>query len=160
MSQSLEDVVSVVIDNFMQQSALFTALDVTNEVKKTMPFARHTEIRDIVRELYNTTIQNGDYTRTNITVTLMNGRTRDAFLYHPLSDSWDLDTKYDAQKRTQVAATSMASITTPPIALPPVTTAAAAAPVVVASPPAPAKPVDPKQMWDNLFGTTKLFPTV
>ena len=43
------------------------------------------------------------YTSTPITVTLVDGSTRDALLYHSLVDAWDLENKYDSQKRQQVA---------------------------------------------------------
>src|SRR6185436_13338799 len=82
---------------------LFTALDVSNKVKETLPLARHREVRDLVRMLYTSEIETGGYARTPITVTLENGDTAEALLYHSLVDSWDLDAKYDAQKRAQTA---------------------------------------------------------
>lgn len=89
-----------VVDDFVHKDMLFTALDVSNKVKETLPHARHSEVRDIVRDLFTDMMQS-NYTRTTIQVSLNDGSTTEALLYHPLSDSWDLDAKYDQQKRCQ-----------------------------------------------------------
>lgn len=98
---TLEDEVRSVITGFMNSGELFTALDVSNKVKLTFPFARHREVRDVVRSLFATFIEPAGWSRTPITVTLADGSTAEALLYHCLSDTWDLDNKYDAQKRQQ-----------------------------------------------------------
>lgn len=100
---SLENTVNDVIISFIGDEILFTALDVSNKVKELVPSARHREVRDIVRQAWNDSIEPSGYARTPITVTLSNGNTAQALLYHPLSDSWDLDNKYSVQKRAQTA---------------------------------------------------------
>lgn len=100
---NVEQEVRQVVDSFMKSGELFTALDVSNKVKMALPFARHSEVRDIVRDLFATVMQPASWARTPIDVTLPDGSVREALLYHPLSDSWDLDEKYDAQKRAQAA---------------------------------------------------------
>lgn len=99
----LKDLVLNIVKDFVDNDKLFTALDVSNLVKKTMPYVKHKETRDIIRELWITEIENHDYDRTPITVTLGNGNTAEALLYHPMSVSWDLDNLYDAQQRSQTS---------------------------------------------------------
>lgn len=109
MSQNnvnLSVLVESVIADFIKNNVLFTALDVSNKVKETMPFARHREVRDAVRNAWVITIEPNGYGRTPINVNLADGSVVEALLYHPLFDSWDLDTKYDAQKRSQVSSKS------------------------------------------------------
>jgi hypothetical protein len=103
-NSNLETLVRSVIGDFIQAGVLFTALDVSNKVKKTLPLTRHREVRDVVRGCWTSDIEPAGYGRTPITVTLTDGTTVDALLYHPLADSWDLDVKYDAQKRAQMTA--------------------------------------------------------
>lgn len=146
-NRSLEDVVKEVVNNFVSNDQLFTALDVSNEVKKVMPFVKHREIRDYVRGMYND-MQSSNYGRTPIQVVLTDGSQTDALLYHPLADSWDLDTKYDTQKRD---ASLTASTPVAPVA-PPVV-----APKTVSAP-LPVQSTDPKELWKNLFGSASLFP--
>ena len=99
-TQNLSDVVRGIINDWVSQDKLFTALDVSLAVKQTMPHARHREVREIVRAEY-ANMQNSSYGRTDINVTLEDGSNAVAVLYHPLADSWDLDAKYDSQKRSQ-----------------------------------------------------------
>ncbi len=101
--KNVSDVVQQVISEFVESNTLFTALDVSNKVKETLPFVRHREVRDLVRASFHSEIEAAGYARTPIKVTLMDGSTTEALLYHPLEDSWDLDTAYDTQKRTQAA---------------------------------------------------------
>lgn len=101
---NLQDLIESTVDDFIRDGLLFTALDVSNKVKETMPFARHREVRDHIRSIWVSDIEPQGYGRSPINVTLADGSTAEALLYHPLSDSWDLDNKYDAQKRTQAAA--------------------------------------------------------
>ncbi len=100
---TLVDEVTSVVRNLLSQSQLFTALDVSNIVKKTCPHARHREVRDVVRSLYTSEMVNGAYASTPIQVTLHDGSTREALLYHPITDSWDLDSKYDNSRRAQTS---------------------------------------------------------
>lgn len=99
----LEDTVHQVVRDFINQGVLFTALDVSNLVKQSIPEARHRQVRDVVREMFVNAIETVGYESTPITVTLANGDQRGALLYHSLSDAFDLDNKYDAQKRAQIA---------------------------------------------------------
>lgn len=144
MLSSLENSVRKVVDSFVAQSILFTALDVSNEVKKTDPVARHKTVRDIVRSCF-ADIQNSGYTRTPIQVTLSDGTQVDALLYHPLSDSWDLDGKYDTQKRAQISSVG--------VSVPVQNLSYNTQPQQTSLP-----NNNPKQLWNNLFGGVKLFP--
>jgi hypothetical protein len=164
---TLQDTVRSVVEDFITRDELFTALDVSNKVKSQQPNARHGEVRDVVRNMFTTEIETRGYTRSPINVTLKDGTTRDALLYHPLSDTWDLDIKYDTQKRQQISLN--------PTAVAAATVAAAAASTWVATPvalPAPAVPTatvtvsaavpmpTARNLWDNLFATQpSLFPT-
>jgi hypothetical protein len=108
---TLQDEVRSVVTGFMQSNELFTALDVSNKVKMTLPFARHREVRDLVREMFTTDLEPANWARTPINVVLNDGSTAEALLYHPLSDSWDLDNKYDAQKRAQGTVKAQPTVT-------------------------------------------------
>ena len=102
----LENAVRSVVNSFMDYDTLFTALDVSNEVKKTMPTATHRDVRNEVRRLFAEIIEPAGWSRNEIDVTLEDGSTRTALLYHPLSASWSLDELYDQQKRSQVSVKS------------------------------------------------------
>lgn len=121
MADNLETAVKIVVTGMIAKSELFTALDVSNKVKETFPDARHRDIAPIVRKLY-TDAEMGDYERTTIQVKLLDGSTPDAHLYHPVGDTWDLDTKYDDARRTQTARVPSRYVPPPP--LPPVNNAA------------------------------------
>lgn len=146
---NLESVVTNVVQSFISQDLLFTALDVSNEVKKTVPHARHKEVRDIVRAIYSD-MQVAGYSRTVIQVTLADGSQVDALLYHSTIDSWDLDTKYDNQRRTQ-SHTIHAPVAAPVVLPAPVASVAAQVVPVLSN---------PKQLWSNLFGGVRIFPRV
>ena len=153
-----------IIEDFMNRQELFTALDIANKVKETQPLSRYGIIRDFVRAAWSdTTMDQSGYGRTPIQVNLADGTTTEAVLYHPLADSWDLDNKYDAQKRAQtsmIRSTTIPVVTTPPlqvttlpvvntVVLPPV-------PVPVITPVVQTSSVD---LWNNLFNTQpSLFP--
>lgn len=156
----LDDVVLDTVRYFLNNSLLFTGLDVSNKVKETIPFARHSEVSEAVRNLFVSEMEPEFYAKTPISVTLKDGSNRTALLYHPISDSFDLDNKYDAQKRNQVAtkpanpvaatvnASGNVSIT-PPVAMP--ATPATPAPV--------AQQMAARDAWANLFSTQpSLFP--
>ncbi len=164
----LENEVRSVVQGFLQSGELFTALDVSNKVKMVLPLARHREVRDIVRGLFTTDIEPASWARTPIQVTLPDGSAAEALLYHPLTDSWDLDTKYDDQKRAQAAVRN--NTPAPPTTQLPQAVAGAAstqvfgwcgtpaptpAPVVAAAPVA----LPAKDRWNQLFTTQpSLFP--
>lgn len=162
---SLEDSVRAVVQDLIKNEVLFTALDVSNTVKQSQPHARHREVRDVVRGMFTSDIESQGWARTPITVTLGDKTTAEALLYHPLTDSWDLDNKYDTQQR--------AKTTYKPTAAAAATVAAAAqylnpalvnvsAPVVstsVAAPVVPAPLATARDQWNTLFQTQpSLFP--
>lgn len=165
---TLEDTVRTVVQDFITNGVLFTALDVSNAVKTALPNTRHREVRDTVRGMFSTDIESQSWARTPIQVTLDDGTTAEALLYHPLSDSWDLDSKYDSQKRAskayrpvaaakatlaQAQAQAQVSI---PSAIPVQASVPVAAPV-----PAPASIPLPtaRTLWDQMFQTQpSLFP--
>jgi len=103
LNNTLEDTVLSVVHSFMSNETLFTALDVSNEVKKTIPTARHKDVRNMIRSIYGEIIEPAGWSRTEIDVTLDDGSAVPALLYHPLSESWNLDELYGDQKRMQVS---------------------------------------------------------
>jgi hypothetical protein len=161
---NLEDMVRSVVQDFIDRDVLFTALDVSNEVKKVLPLSRHREIRDVVRGLFVSDIESQGWARTPITVSLANGSTAEALLYHSLVDSWDLDNRYDAQKRTQVPSRPVAQVSASNDEDISLSATLAAGFVSVSAPQVmPAPKVDPmptaRTLWDNMFQTQpSLFP--
>jgi hypothetical protein len=161
---TVDSVVRSTIQDFVRDGVLFTALDVSNKVKESFPFARHREVRDLVRVAFTTDIEPASYARTPINVTLDDGTAAEALLYHPLVDSWDLDAKYDAQKRAQSAARpaaqAQAALGLTPAPLPvalPVPVTAHPMPKIVAAP-APT-PTNSRHLWDAMFkAQPSLFP--
>lgn len=168
---SLEDSVRAVVQDLIKNEVLFTALDVSNTVKQSQPHARHREVRDVVRGMFTTDIESQGWARTPITVTLGDGTTAEALLYHPLTDSWDLDNKYDAQQRakttykpTQAAQAVLQAAQQTVVPVPvaqkaaalglPVPVTAHPMPVIVPAPLATAR-----DQWNSLFQTQpSLFP--
>lgn len=156
---NLEEIVSLVVDDFVVKTELFTALDVSNKIKEIYPMFRHREIRDIVRTLFTSVMEPAGYARTPISVTLADGSQTEALLYHPLADSWNLDAKYDAQQRARVATRPVQAAQTAVAAAmaAPVTIPAPAVPVAPATIPAPAG--NARGLWDALFKSQpSLFP--
>jgi hypothetical protein len=140
---NLEDTVRSVVQDFINREVLFTALDVSNSVKQSLPQVRHREVRDVVRSIFSTEIETQGWARTPITVTLGDGTAAEALLYHPLTDSWDLDNKYNTQQRQAVPVRPVQQAQA---------TIAAPAPVAVPLPTA-------RTLWDSLFQTQpSLFP--
>lgn len=140
---NLDDLVLDTVREFVRNGEMFTALDVSNKVKQTMPHARHREVRDVVRNVFSSEIESNGYARTPISVTLADGTTAEALLYHLLSDSWDLDAKYDAQKRAAVSN----HVASQPVVQ------AAVAPVMPVVAPTPSAPATPHDLWNKLFQT-------
>jgi hypothetical protein len=135
---SVQDIIVSVIEELVRNNELFTALDVSNRVKATHASARHREVRDIVRSMWDADIQPFSYAKTPIDVNLSDGTVVQAMLYHPLADSWDLDTKYDAQKRNQSSKQQAVAVPVP-------------TPNTI-----PATSINP---WGQMFGTQpSLFP--
>ena len=156
MSNLKDEVLNVVL-NFLAAGEMFTALDVSNKVKETLPFARHREVRDEVRALFPTNIEPEGWAKTPISVTLDDGSKAEALLYHSLVDSWDLDAKYDAQKRAQTSARPNVT-STPPLPAPSVVAKPAPTPKVVVAPTTPVKDTA-RDQWSQLFGSKpSLFP--
>ena len=153
---NLDDTVLSTVSDFVKNGEMFTALDVSNKVKDVLPFARHREVRDLVRALFVTEIEPNGYAHTPITVTLADGSTADALLYHSLADSWDLDAKYDAQKRAVTAKRPTNTVAVPVVASTPVSAPVATVVPVVVSKPAV---MSSKDLWSRLFSTQpSLFP--
>ena len=71
-----------VIAEFCRYGQLFTALDVSNEVKVRITGVRHREVSPVVRSIYEAGDMDSDYTRTTIDVDIGGGRKAQAFLYH------------------------------------------------------------------------------
>jgi hypothetical protein len=177
---TVDSVVRSTIQDFVRDGVLFTALDVSNKVKEALPLARHREVRDLVRASFTVDIEPASYARTPITVILENGDKAEALLYHPLVDSWDLDAKYDAQKRAQTATQPVASVqaiqaamtvisnpanlSVPVTGFPVFMKPLPASKVVAAPVPTPVPTPDPataasRVLWDNLFkAQPSLFP--
>lgn len=177
---NVDDLVESILRDFAKDSKLFTALDVSNAVKQTVPQVRHKEVRDIVRSMFSTLEREYDYARTPIKVTLEDNSQVDALLYHHIGDSWDLDVKYSDQQRSQrslkgnVASSSSASIN--PLAYVTVNDSgkvtsveiddlgvkvSSSGSINVKAPDQAAVQVSvtsPKDMWDNLFNSKPLFP--
>ncbi len=96
---TLRAVTQRVVDNFTAQGALFTALDVSNAVKTTLPDVRHRQVSPLVRDLFERHAM-GDYQHSLIDV-LADGKTpTQAYLYHLPEHSPSL---YDDSMRNQLA---------------------------------------------------------
>jgi hypothetical protein len=95
---SVEDVLARVLERFTYQGTLFTALDVSNAVKETLPNIRHREVSPLVRQAF----EGGEfepYKATPIDVNA-NGQKVQALLYHlPSHDP----SQYDDAMRSQLA---------------------------------------------------------
>ena len=100
---SLEVLVRDIMSDFVNSAKPFTALDISNVVKETLPSTRYSEVREIVKQNFTSMLVPLNWTKSIITVNLGNGGLAEAWLYHSLSDTWDLDTKYDVLKRAQTS---------------------------------------------------------
>jgi hypothetical protein len=97
-AEDLEMVTARVLDRFTGAAMLFTALDVSNAVKQTLPDVRHREVSPLVRETFARGGL-GKYRQTLIDV-MANRQKTEAFLYHLPSQSTSL---YDESMRSQLA---------------------------------------------------------
>ena len=159
---TMEDTVRSVVADFMSRGVLFTALDVSNSVKQSHPHAKHRDVRDVVRGMFSTDIETQGWARTPITVELKDGTTAEALLYHPLTDSWDLDNKYTTQQRAATSfrptAAAQAVVAQAQAQTVPAATAATATVAAPVATPAPA-PTPARSLWDQMFQSTpSLFP--
>ncbi|MCB9652563.1 MAG: hypothetical protein H6729_00330 [Deltaproteobacteria bacterium] len=98
--EDIEAETANVIRGFVEEGHMFTALDVSNEVKNRLPGVRHREIAPIVRDLYASGAFSDEYEQTLIQVLLPNGQTTEAFLYHDSADDPD---DYAGNQRRQHA---------------------------------------------------------
>lgn len=161
---TMEDTVRSVVADFMSRGVLFTALDVSNSVKQSHPHAKHRDVREVVRGMFSTDIETQGWARTPITVALADGSSAEALLYHPLTDSWDLDNKYTTQQRSATsfrpATAAQATIAAAQQPIVNVSASAVAAGVAALTPPAPAPaPTPVRTLWDQMFqSATSLFP--
>jgi hypothetical protein len=78
----VENVTRRVMDRFSCEGFLFTALDVSNQVKQSLPGVRHREVAPIVRDLFEDGVLGESYMQTLIDVLIPGGQTTQAFLYH------------------------------------------------------------------------------
>jgi hypothetical protein len=88
-----------VVDELTGAAMLFTALDVSNAVKRSLPGVRHREVSPIVRDLFNRKAM-GSYQTTEIDVLAGGTKPVKALLYHLPEHSSD---RYDDSMRNQVA---------------------------------------------------------
>ncbi len=99
MSGDKRTVTRSVLLHLVDQGFMFTALDVSNEVKLRMDGVRHRDISPLVRELYDDGVLGDNYTRTLIDVQA-GSKTVQAFLYY---DEDDDPEDYDGSLREQKA---------------------------------------------------------
>ena len=85
----VENVTRRVMDRFAYEGFLFTALDVSNQVKQSLPGVRHREVAPIVRDLFEDGVMGESYVQTLIDVRLPDGQMTQAFLYHLEGDDPD-----------------------------------------------------------------------
>lgn len=96
----IENVTRRVMDRFTCEGFLFTALDVSNQVKQSLPGVRHREVAPIVRDLFEDGVLGESYVQTLIDVQIPGGQPTQAFLYH-LEDDDPED--YAGTQRQQTA---------------------------------------------------------
>lgn len=88
-----------VVDEFTSAALLFTALDISNAVKQTLPETRHREISPIVRDIFERRGM-GAYMQTSIDVMAQGQKPARALLYHLPEQS---PAMYDDSMRAQLA---------------------------------------------------------
>lgn len=96
--EEMEAVTARVLDRFTASAMLFTALDVSNAVKESLPDVRHRDVSPLVRQAFDRGAL-GPYETTQIDVNAQ-GKTVQALLYHLPTQSPDL---YDEKMRSQLA---------------------------------------------------------
>lgn len=129
-AHEIQSTTKAVLDEFCGYGLMFTALDVSNEVKNRITGVRHREISPVVRELFEGGELDGDYTRTLIDVTTPQGKTVQAYLYH--DNSRDPGDYGQGQRAQQASAPVLPSTPSP--------SAPAAAPTPAKTQAAPAGP--------------------
>jgi hypothetical protein len=88
-----------VVDEFTSAALLFTALDISNAVKQSLPEARHREISPIVRDIFERRGM-GAYMQTQIDVMAQGQKPVKALLYHLPEQT---PAMYDDSMRSQLA---------------------------------------------------------
>jgi len=157
----VKNVVKQIVKSFVDQGWLFTALDISNAVKQQLPYVKHREVRDIVRDLFVVELEPQGWAKTPITVKLADGSSATALLYHDLASSWDLDTKYNDQQRAQVAVPLNAPTTAPSLPVPPAPVSEPKAVSTVSQTPSltAQAAATPAVVWQSLFlNQPSLFP--
>lgn len=120
----VRDVTRRVIERFTQNGFMFTALDVSNEVKQQLSGVRHRDVAPLVREMFDDDVMGDAYTRTLIDVMAGGSKKAEAFLYY---DEEDDPEDYDGSLREQTAAppsSSSSQGSSPAAAAPPVSSPA------------------------------------
>lgn len=97
---TLRGVTQRVVDLYTCGGFLFTALDVSNSVKQTLPSVRHREVAPLVRDLFASGAMGEAYQQTLIDV-VADRKTVQAFLYH--MKGADIAVEYAEDKRRQLA---------------------------------------------------------
>lgn len=96
--EEMEAITARVLDRFTAAAMLFTALDVSNAVKDSLPDVRHRDISPLVRQAFDRGAL-GPYQTTEIDVNAGDKKVQ-ALLYHLPSQAADL---YDETMRSQLA---------------------------------------------------------
>lgn len=89
-----------VVDQFTAQGLLFTALDVSNVVKKSLAQVRHRDVAPLVRELFDEKAMGPLYTRSLIDVVANGNNRTQAYLYHLKGED---PQQYDDAQRQKLA---------------------------------------------------------
>lgn len=110
-------VVRGVVEELCDDLKSFTAIDVSNAVKRAGHAYRHREIAPIVREMYaDDEMDSFGYTRELITVSLPGGRQAKAWLYHhQTSDPAEYDTRAQVALPPKPQAAAPAAPPPPPV---------------------------------------------
>jgi hypothetical protein len=98
--ETLRGVTQRVVDLYTRDGFLFTALDVSNSVKGTLPTVRHREVAPIVRDLFASGAMGDSYAQTLIDV-VADRKTVQAFLYH--LKGADIAVEYGDDQRRKLA---------------------------------------------------------
>jgi len=83
MDAALQSVIEAVVNDKVQAGEMFTAYDVTKEVRNRGHRERHNNMKTVVHDYYGRGLMGSDYTRTLIPI---QGAPVPAFLYHRYTD--------------------------------------------------------------------------
>lgn len=106
---NLEKVVEKVVESFIDKRWPFTALDISNGVKKEdgAEAVRHRDVAPVVRNIFMAGLMTNSYEQDLIDVTLPNGDKRNAYLYH----HWSTDCDNYTNRTQQAVAPKVANTT-------------------------------------------------